>query len=118
MIRLRFVTSSDPVSAGIRAAEYGFWASHVEAVMPDGALLGAHYDGGVQARSADYDAINFPKRIVSIPAAPEMSDAFHSFLRLQLGKPTTSRRSSPSLRGATGSKPIPGSAANCRRLHW
>jgi hypothetical protein len=31
MIQLRFVTSNDPISAGIRAAEYGFWASHVEA---------------------------------------------------------------------------------------
>jgi hypothetical protein len=88
MIRLRFVTANDPVSAGIRAAEYGFWASHTEAVMPDGTLLGAHYDGGVQARPADYDKDQFSREmIVSIPAAPAMTDAFHSFLRAQLGKP-------------------------------
>lgn len=88
MIRLRFVTCSDPVSAGIRAAEYGFWASHAEAVMPDGTLLGAHYDGGVQARAADYDKGQFTRElIVSIPASPAMTDAFHSFLRSQLGKP-------------------------------
>jgi hypothetical protein len=88
MIRLRFVTCNDPVSAGIRAAEYGFWASHTEAVMPDGTLLGAHYDGGVQARAADYDKGEFSRElIVSLPASPEMTDAFHAFLRTQLGKP-------------------------------
>jgi hypothetical protein len=88
MIRIRFVTASDPVSAGIRAAEYGFWASHTEAVMPDGTLLGAHYDGGVQARAAAYDKGSFSQEmIVSIPAEPAMTDAFHSFLRAQLGKP-------------------------------
>jgi uncharacterized protein YycO len=88
MIRLRFVTCNDPISAGIRAAEYGFWASHAEAVMPDGTLLGAHYDGGVQARAADYDHGKFSQDlIVQLPAAPEMADAFHSFLRSQLGKP-------------------------------
>jgi hypothetical protein len=88
MIRLRFVTANDPVSAGIRAAEYGFWASHTEAVMPDGTLLGAHYDGGVQARPADYDKGQFSREmIVSIPAPPAMTDAFHSFLRAQVGKP-------------------------------
>jgi hypothetical protein len=88
MIRLRFVTANDPVSAGIRAAEYGFWASHTEAVMPDGTLLGAHYDGGVQARPADYDKGQCSREmIVSIPAPPAMTDAFHSFLRAQVGKP-------------------------------
>jgi hypothetical protein len=88
MIQLRFVTSNDPISAGIRAAEYGYWASHVEALMPDGTLLGAHYDGGVQARAHDYDAGKFSRDLfVQIPAPPEMSDAFHSFLRAQLGKP-------------------------------
>jgi hypothetical protein len=88
VIRIRFVTDGDPVSAGIRAAEYGFWASHTEAVMPDGTLLGAHYDGGVQARAAEYDKDSFSQEmIVSIPAEPAMTDAFHSFLRAQLGKP-------------------------------
>lgn len=88
MIRLRFVTCNDPISAGIRAAEYGFWASHTEAVMPDGTLLGAHYDGGVQARAADYDHGKFSQDlIVALPAPPEMADAFHAYLRSQLGKP-------------------------------
>jgi uncharacterized protein YycO len=88
MITLRFVTCNDPVSYTIRAFEYGFWASHAEALMPDGTLLGAHADGGVQARNHDYDAGKFTKELyVSIPATPAMTDSFHSFLRSQIGKP-------------------------------
>ena len=55
MITIRFVTCRDIVSAGIRGFEYGFWASHTEALMPDGTLLGAHWQGGVLARPHDYD---------------------------------------------------------------
>ena len=88
MITLRFVTCADAVSAGIRGFEYGFWASHAEALMPDGTLLGAHYDGGVQARPHDYDAGQFTREMyVALPASPEMTDSFHSFLRAQVGKP-------------------------------
>ena len=88
MITLRFVTCHDPVSDGIRAFEYGFWATHVEARMPDGTLLGAHANGGVQARPHDYDKSEFTRELyVSIPATPAQTDAFHSFLRAQVGKP-------------------------------
>lgn len=88
MIRLRFVTCHDAISFGIRAFEYGFWASHTEAVMPDGTLLGAHYDGGVQARAANYDAGKFVREeIVALPADDAMTDAFHAFLRDQVDKP-------------------------------
>lgn len=88
MIRLRWVTCDDVISAGIRAAEYGFWASHVEAVMPDGTYLGAHADGGVQARPSHYDAGKFTKeQFVDIPVSQEQESAFNSFLRAQVGKP-------------------------------
>jgi hypothetical protein len=88
MITLRFVTGDDAISVGIRAAEYGFWASHTEALMPDGTLLGAHVDGGVQARAHDYDKGRFTREAyVSIPADAAMTDAFHAFLRAQLGRP-------------------------------
>lgn len=88
MIVLRFVDGHDMVAAGIRAAEYGFWAIHTEALMPDGTLLGAHIEGGVEARPHDYDAGQYTKELyVSIPASPEMTDRFYSFLRAQLGKP-------------------------------
>lgn len=88
MITLRFVTCDDAISAGIRAAEYGFWASHVEAMMPDGTLLGAHVNGGVLARVHDYDRAKFTReQYVQIPTEPGVADAFHAFLRSQLGKP-------------------------------
>jgi hypothetical protein len=88
MITIRFVTCDDAVSNGIRKYEYGYWATHAEALMPDGTLLGAHADGGVLARSHDYDANKFTREeYVSIRATPEQTDSFHSFLRSQLGKP-------------------------------
>lgn len=88
MITIRFVTGDDIVSNGIRAFEYGFWATHAEALMPDGTLLGAHAEGGVQARLHDYDHGQFTREeYVSLPASPEQTDAFHAFLRSQIGKP-------------------------------
>jgi hypothetical protein len=88
MINLRFVTCSDAVSAGIRFGEYGFWASHVEAVMPDGSLLGAHYDGGVQSRLKGYDAATIQREeIVSLPCADAVEQKFLDFLCGQIGKP-------------------------------
>jgi hypothetical protein len=88
MIRIRFVTGNDPISVGIRAAEYGFWATHAEAVMPDGTLLGAHVDGGVQARPADYDKGKFTRDLI-VPIAVDDATAqvFHAFLSSQIGKP-------------------------------
>ena len=102
MIRIRFVTGNDLISNAIRAYEHDGWATHVEAVMPDGSLLGAHLDGGVMARAVDYDkgtrtrelivelceddshcalTGNVPQEIARIP------DRFHAFLRAQVGKP-------------------------------
>lgn len=87
-ITLRFVTSDSAISFAIRAAEYGFWASHAEALMPEGTLLGAHVDGGVRNRPRDYDKGQFKQELyVSIPVAQQIADAFHAFLRSQLGKP-------------------------------
>jgi hypothetical protein len=88
MITIRFVTGGDPVSDGIRAFEYGFWATHTEALMPDGSLLGAHAKGGVLARDHDYDKSEFTRELyVAIPSTPEQADAFYSYLREQVGKP-------------------------------
>jgi hypothetical protein len=87
MITIRFVTCQDAVSAGIRGFEYGFWASHAEALMPDGTLLGAHYDGGVEARPRDYDKGKFTReQFEAIATTPEMAEIFHTFLRAQIGK--------------------------------
>lgn len=88
MITLRWVTSHSAVSDGIRLFEYGFWATHVEAVMPDGKLLGAHIDGGVQERPSGYDAAQMTRQqFVSFDVALDMEKKFLDFLRAQVGKP-------------------------------
>lgn len=88
MITLRFVTRDDPVSRIIRRGEMGFWASHVEALMPDGTLLGAHYDGGVEARPHDYDKDQWSKDLyVNVPCDSAQTQAFEDFLKAQIGKP-------------------------------
>lgn len=66
----------------------GFWSSHVEALMQDGTLLGAHYDGGVQARAADYDKGQWHQQLyVPVPCTPAQALRFTAFLESQIGKP-------------------------------
>lgn len=66
--------------------------SHVDAMLPDGRLLGARSDvigvipPGVQIRSADYE--KWPKRLLlEIPCTVEQSKDFHGFLQGECGKP-------------------------------
>jgi hypothetical protein len=84
-IRLRFVTTSGPESAIIRFVT-GHWSSHVEAVMPDGTYLGAHADGGVQARPPDYDAATWTQQLfVDLPC--DDVPQFERHLRGRIGTP-------------------------------
>lgn len=87
MITLRFVTAGDLISRAIRGGELGFWASHVECRMPDGTLLGAHADGGVASRPADYDKSWTQQMFVDVPCRDDQAAAFHAFLLEQVGKP-------------------------------
>ena len=90
MITLRFVTGTDFVSRAIRAGERDGWCTHVEALMPDGTLLGAHLDGGVMPRGVGYDKTTMARELyVSLPNTAEtfVADKFHDFLRAQIGKP-------------------------------
>lgn len=88
MIRIRFVTGNDLISNAIRAGERDGWCTHVEAIMPDGTLIGAHIDGGVEARPADYDKGTRTKElIVELSADDAQESAFTRFLGHQLGKP-------------------------------
>jgi len=87
MITLRFVGGNDTIAELIRAGSYGYWATHTEALMPEGTLLGAHFDGGVMARPRGYDADKFDREeYVQLVAIRSIEDAFHTFLRSQLGK--------------------------------
>ena len=87
-MRLRFVKCAhDLVSAAISGAELGFWCAHVEADV-GGFYLGAHADGGVQARPIGYDRAYAPLELfVDVPATPAQEAAFEAFLRAQIGKP-------------------------------
>lgn len=89
MIQIRFCTGKDIVSDLIRLGERdNSWATHAEAVLSDGMLLGAHYEGGVMIRPAGYDkATTTQEMIVIVPANPEMTDKFYAFCETQVGKP-------------------------------
>jgi hypothetical protein len=85
-ISLRFVTCNDPVSAAIRWAE-DYWASHVEAVLPDG-YLGAHANGGTLVRPKGYDKSTLLREaFVTIPADDVMTAKWETFLRSKVGTP-------------------------------
>lgn len=87
-IRLRFVYCDDVVSEGISWFEDDFWATHVETVMPDGTLLGAHLSGGVRARTTGYDRSNLKREeFVDLEVTQEQADKYHAFMLSQVGKP-------------------------------
>jgi hypothetical protein len=87
MIRLRFVSGKDAVSLGIRAQTRSDW-SHAEAVTPDGLYLGAHAQGGVEARKPGYDADYLAKDLLVDlgETAPGQAEAFYAFLNRHIGE--------------------------------
>ncbi len=99
MIHLRFVTCDDMLSRLIRTQAgiaMPFTPSHVEALMPDGRdYVGAHYDGGIQARPVGYDAaqvLTLPDGrkadiIVSLPCSDAQEAAFYAFVTSKIDKP-------------------------------
>jgi uncharacterized protein YycO len=86
VIRVSFLGGDDMVSRGIRLHCYGFWATHVDAVMPDGRKIGAIGDG-VKARPADYDERTEQRLLLELDCDQATADRFHTFLREQIGKP-------------------------------
>jgi hypothetical protein len=88
VITIRFVEHPGLFDRLCKFWQYGFWADHCDAVLPDGSLLGSRFVGGVQARAADYDAGSVAQEIrISLKATPEQEAAFYAFLRAQIGKP-------------------------------
>src|SRR6185312_12035087 len=87
-ITLRFVGGTSFVSDTIKRFEYGFWASHVEAVLPNGTIISADMDKGVTQFPLDYNTGTFDRELyVTIATTKVISDKFYAFLRSQLGKP-------------------------------
>ena len=92
-MKLQFVLGHDWTSdliAWFGGANTGF--SHVDAVLPDGCLLGSRSDQiglippGVQIRPPAYDRWRY-YRVLTVPATPAQDVAFYEFLHQQLGKP-------------------------------
>ena len=87
MIRIRFVSHLGIFNWACRIAQYGFWSTHCEVVMPDGTLLGAISDG-VKSRAPNYDASSFSQEIfLDVKASAEQEEVFYAFLGSQIGKP-------------------------------
>jgi hypothetical protein len=87
MITLRFVSHPGLFNWACTIAQYGFWSTHCEAVMPDGTYLGAISDG-VKARNPGYDKGNFGQELfVEVRATPDQEEIFYAFVESQIGKP-------------------------------
>lgn len=90
-ITIRFVTDDDMLSRMIRTQagiSMPFTPSHVEALSRDGnAYVGQHIKGGMLARPIGYDADEpgRKEKLVEIPVADVMADAFHSYCESKIG---------------------------------
>ena len=91
MIRVQFSRGGGISSAAIAWFSSGSF-SHVDAVMPDGTLLGARSDAvgghppGVWARPANYEKFR-QKVVMEIPCGAFQEGRYYDFLKSQVGKP-------------------------------
>lgn len=92
MITLQFAGPQDWGGELITWYDHGKFA-HVDAVLPDGNLLGARSEivmevpAGVQIRPASYLPESTTKLTVVLPCSDRISDAFYQFISEQIGKP-------------------------------
>jgi uncharacterized protein YycO len=87
MITLRFVSHTGLFNWACTIAQYGFWGTHCEAVMPDGRYLGAISDG-VKARDPSYDKGSVKQEIfLEVRATADQKEIFYAFVESQIGKP-------------------------------
>lgn len=88
MITIRFVSHPGIFDWATRIAQYGFWSTHCDTLMPNGTYLGARLKGGVLERNRDYDLGDFNKELfVNINCSEKQEETYYSFLRDQIGKP-------------------------------
>lgn len=85
-ITLQFVTTSGWESHLIRFATWSEF-SHVDFVLNDGRLLGAHYNGGVAIREPNYERFTRVARYEVRGFTNEQCHAMRTFLYAQIGKP-------------------------------
>lgn len=84
MITLQFSTTSAFISRAIRFITWSEF-SHVDVVLPDGGLLGAHLDG-VKIRRPETQKFTKTARF-TVSMTPEQEARFYEFLYKQVGKP-------------------------------
>jgi hypothetical protein len=86
-MQVRFVKGTDVVSRLIAARQgeaYPFVPTHCELALVDG-YLGAHFKGGVQLRSREYDKGTFSHELfVDVPCDTEKAE---SYARSKIGTP-------------------------------
>jgi uncharacterized protein YycO len=85
ILTIRFVTSNDIISALIRDKTWSDY-SHVEFILDDGTTLGAHADGGVRIRPADY-AVFTATKVIHLTVTDQQKAAVLTFATAQVGKP-------------------------------
>ena len=90
-MKLRFVQGNGLVSRLIIAQEktaMPFTPSHVEAVMPDGKYVGAHFSSGVLARDPGYDKAELVHELfLQLESTPSQNVIFNNFLEKHIGEP-------------------------------
>lgn len=89
---LRFVQGSGFISKAIVAQSktaMPFTPSHVETVSEDGkSYIGAHINGGIQARPVGYDtAETVHELFLPLAATPEQDRIFWDFMTSKIGEP-------------------------------
>lgn len=84
MVKIQLVTAKGLASKMIRDFTWSDY-SHVDFVMPDGNLLGAHLSGGVAVREPNYEVFT-AKLVGEIPLSPIKSDLVYRFAQGQIGK--------------------------------
>jgi len=84
--KIRFITQSGFVSSAIRLVTFSEF-SHAEIVSEDGSsYIGAHDDGGVQERPANYCTPSFERRY-AIPVTDEQLAKGMTYARSKIGTP-------------------------------
>lgn len=83
--KIRFITEDDFISNAIRFVTFSEW-SHVEIITETGTYLGAHADGGIQERPADYAKVSKERRY-EVPVTDEQYDRMMAFAYSKIGTP-------------------------------
>jgi len=84
--RVRAVTSQDLVAWFIEIGTRAKW-DHVEAVLPDGSIIAAHAQGGVQRCVSGYDTETTAQIVLDVPMAPDMLAKWVAYLESRIGAP-------------------------------